>query len=68
MQCTLYNHLMIEFLNSLNVNWDGTFGGHEVEISFCIFNVDHWMNLRIFNELLKFLVIDRVYRDMPSLW
>ena len=56
---------MIEFLSSLNVNCDGTFRGHEVEISFCVFNVDHWMNLRLFKELLKFLAVDEAYRDVP---
>jgi len=67
MQCTSYDRLMIEFLSSLNVNWDGRFRGHEVEISFHMFNVDHRMNLRIFNDLLKFLVVDGAYRDVPFL-
>jgi len=40
MQCTSYDRLMLEFLSSLNANWDGTFRGHEVEISFRMFNVD----------------------------
>jgi len=68
MQCTSYDRLMIEFLSSSNVNWNGAFRGPEVEISFCMFNVDHRMNLRMFNEFLKFSVVDGAYRDVPSLW
>ena len=33
-----------------------------------MFNVDHRMNLRMFNGSLKFPVIDGVYRDVTSLW
>ena len=58
MQCISYDRLMIEFLSSLHVDWDGTFAGHEVVISFHMFNVDHRMNLRMFNELLKLPVVD----------
>ena len=59
---------MIEFLSSLNFDWDGTFRGNEIVISFHMFNMDHQMNLRMFNELLKFSVVDGAYRDVPSLW
>ena len=58
MQCTSYDCLMIEFLNCPHVDWDGTFRGHEVAISFRMFNVDPQMNLRMFSELLKFPVVD----------
>ena len=68
MQCTSYECLMIEFLSSHNVNWGGNFRGQEVEITFCMFNVDHRMSLRMFNELLKFLMADRAYRGVPPLW
>jgi len=68
MQCTSYDHHMIEFLSSLNVNWDGTFRGQKVEISICMFNVGHRMSLRMFNELLKFPAVDGAYRDISSLW
>ena len=37
MQCTSYDRLMIEFLSSLHVDWDGTFDGHEVAIYFRMF-------------------------------
>ena len=67
MQCTSYDHLMIEFLSSLNVNWDGHFRGQEVKITFRMFNVDHQMSLRMFNELLKLSVADGAYRDVPSM-
>ena len=33
-----------------------------------MFNIDHGMNLKMFNELLKFSVVDGAYRDVPSLW
>ena len=68
MQCTSYDRLMIEFLSSLHVDWDGTFDGHEVAIYFRMFNVDHRMHLRMFNELLRLLVVDGTFRDVPSLW
>ena len=67
LQCTSYDRLMIEFLSSLHIDWDGTFKGHEVVISFRMFNVGHRMNLRMFNELLKLPVVDRTFRDVPSL-
>ena len=66
MQRTSYDRFMREFLSSLNVNWDGTFRGREGEISFHMFNVDHRMNLRMFNELLKFPIVNGEYRDVPS--
>lgn len=54
MQCTSYDRLMIDFLNSLNVNWDENLRCQKVEITFRMFNVDHRMSLRLFNELLQF--------------
>lgn len=68
MQCTSYGRLMIEFLSSLHVDWDGTFKDHEIAISFRMFNMDHRMNLRMFNELLKFPTVDGTYRDVPLSW
>jgi len=38
-QYTSYDHLMIEFLSSLNVNWDGKFRGQEVDITFHMFTL-----------------------------
>ena len=37
MECTSYDRLLIEFLSSLNVDWDGSYGGHEAVIYFRIF-------------------------------
>ena len=68
MKCTSYDCLMVEFLSSLSVDWDGNYGGHEVAIYFRMFNIDHQMSLRMFNELLRFPVVDGAYRDVPSLW
>jgi len=68
MQCTSYNHLLIEFLGSLHVNWDGSYGGHEAAIYFYMFNIDHRMDLRIFNELLRLPVVNGAFRDVLSLW
>ena len=67
MQCTSYDRLMIEFLSSLNIDWDGNYGGHEVAIYFRMFNIDPRMSLRMFNEQLIFLVVDGAFRDVPSL-
>ena len=68
MYCTSYDCLMIEFLSSLNGDWYGNYGRHEVAIYFRMFNVDHQMSLRMFNELLRFSVVDGAFRDVPSLW
>jgi len=45
MQCTSYDRLMLEFLSSWNVNWEGKFRGQEVDIIFYMFNIDYWMSL-----------------------
>lgn len=34
MQCTSYDRLMVEFLSSLAVDWDGSYNGQEVAIYF----------------------------------
>ena len=68
MQWISYDRLMVEFLSSLNVDWDGNYGDHEVAIYFRMFNIDHRMSLRMFNELLRFPVVDGAYKDAPSLW
>jgi len=68
MHCTSYDRLLVEFLSFLNVDWDGSYGGYEVAIYFHMFNIDHRMSLRIFNELLRFPVVDGAFRDVPSLW
>ena len=39
MQYTSYDRLLVEFLSSLNVDWDGNYGGHEVAI--LLSNVQH---------------------------
>ena len=67
MQCPSYDRLMIEFLSSLDVDWDGSYGGHEVAIYFRMFNIDHRISLRMFNELLRFPVVNGAFRDVPSL-
>ena len=67
MQSLSYNCLVLEFLSSLSVNWDGTYRGWEVEISFRMFNIDHQMSLRMVNKLLKLLAVKCAYRDVPML-
>jgi len=68
MQCTSYDRLLVEYLSSLNVDWNSSYGGHEVAIYCRMFNIDHQMSLRMFNEFLRFLLVDGVFRDVPSLW
>lgn len=68
MQYPSYDRLMVEFLSSVIVNWDHTYNGQEVEIYFRMFNFDHRMSLRMFNDLLRFPVTDGAYRDVPSLF
>ena len=67
MQYTSYDRFMIEFLSSLIVDWDGTYNGQEVVIGFRMFNIDHRISLRMFNDLLRLPVADGAYRDVPSL-
>ena len=61
MQYTSYDRLMVEFLSSLAVDWDGTFNGLDVAIFFRLFNIDHRMSLRMFNDLLRLPVVDGAY-------
>jgi len=68
MQYASYDRLMIEFLSSLSIDWDGLYDGQEVVIRFRMFNIDHRMSLRMFNDLLRLPVADGAYRDVPSLW
>jgi len=56
---------MIEFLSSLHVDWDGTFDSHEVAIYFRMFNVDHRMHLRMFNELLRLQWLMGLFEMFP---
>jgi len=43
---------MVELLSSLALDWDGSYSGQEVAIYFQMFNIDHQMSLRMFNDLL----------------
>ena len=65
MQYTSYDRLMIEFLSSLTIDWDGHYNGQEVVIYFRMFNIDHRMSLRMFNDLLRLPVVDGAYSDVP---
>lgn len=68
MQYASYDRLMIEFLSSLTVDWDGSYNGQEVAIYFRMFSIDHRLSLRMFNDYLRLPVADGAYRDVPSLW
>ena len=68
MQYASYDRLMVEFLSALSIDWDGRYNGQEVAISFRMFNVDHRMSLRMFNDILRLPVADGAYRDVSSLW
>ena len=68
MQYPSYDRLMVEFLSSLSIDWDRTYNGQEVEIYFRMFNIDHRMSLRMFNDLLHFPVVDGAYRDVAPLF
>jgi len=68
MKYTSYDRVMVEFLSSLAVDLDGRYNDQEVVIYFRMFNIDHRMSLRMFNDLLRLPVVDGAYRDVPSLW
>jgi len=68
MKCMSYDKLIITFLNSLNVDWASSHGGHKVLISFRMFNSDHRLSLREFNRLLHLPVYSDSFRDVPSMW
>ena len=62
-----YDQLVIEFMSSLHVDWVGLYRGQNVLITFCMFNTNHWMSLRGFNELFHLLVNADALRDVPGL-
>ena len=39
--CVTFDRLTLEFLSSLRVEWNGTYRGEIVDISFRMFNTDH---------------------------
>ena len=53
-KCVTFDWLTLEFLSSLRVEWNGTYRGEVVDISFGMFNTDHRMSLKGFNNLLHF--------------
>jgi len=54
-KCVTFDWLTLKFLSSLRVEWNGTYRGEIVDISFRMFNIDHCMRLKGFNNLLHFL-------------
>jgi len=66
MSCATDDCLILEFLNSLNVDWPRSYRGQEDLISFQIFNMDHKMSLTEFNELLRLPIYLNSFRDVPS--
>ena len=63
MKCKSHNQRVIELLSY----WAGSYRGQEVLISFRMFNTDHWMSLRGFNELFHLLMNTDALRDVLSL-
>jgi len=51
-KCVTYDRLILEFLSSLRVEWNGSYRDESVDISFCMFNTDHRMSFKGFNNLL----------------
>jgi len=66
MKCVSYDWLVIEFLSSLNVDWANPLRGQEVLITFYMFNLDHRLSLREFNQLLHLLMYSDFFQDVPS--
>ena len=68
MKYVAYNWLVVEFLSLLNVDWVSLYRCQEVLITFRMFNADHKLSLREFNNLLHLLVHSDSFRDVLSQW
>jgi len=68
MKYVAYNWLVVEFLSLLNVDWVSLYRCQEVLITFRMFNADHKLSLREFNNLLHLPVHLDSFRDVPSQW
>ena len=63
-----FDRLTLEFLSSLRVEWNGTYRGEIVDISFRMFNSDHRMSLKGFNNLLHLSHHPDSFCDVPQRW
>ena len=66
--CVTFDRLTLEFLSSLRVEWNGTYRGEIVDTSFRMFNTDHRMSLRGFNNLMHFPNHPDSFCDVPQRW
>ena len=66
MKCIPYDRLVLEVLSTLNIDWDKSYNSKEVLIAFKMFNIDHRMSVRDFNELSHFLVHSDAFQDVPD--
>jgi len=66
--CVTFDRLTLEFLSSLRVEWNGTYRGEIVDISFRMFNTDHRLSLRGFNNLMHFPNHPDSFCDVPQRW
>jgi len=64
--CVTFDLLTLEFLSSLRVEWNGTYRGEIVDISFRMFNNDHRISLRGFNNLMHFSNHPDSFCDVPQ--
>jgi len=67
-KCATFDRLTLEFLSSLRVEWNGTYRGEMVDISFRMFNTNHRMSLKGFNNLLHCPNHPDSFCDVPQRW
>ena len=67
-KCVTFDWLTWEFLSSLRVEWNGTYRGEIVDISFRMFNNDHCISLKGFNNLLHFPNHLDSFYNVPQRW
>ena len=65
-KCMSYDRMMLKFLSSWHVDWADSYRHNEVLITFTMFNNDHKISLRDYNELLHHLIQDKAYIDVPT--
>jgi len=67
-KCVTHYRLILEFLSSVRVEWSGYYRGEIVNISFRMFNIDHHMSLKGFNNLLHLPNFLGSFCDVPQCW
>jgi len=67
-KCVTFDRLTLEFLSCLRVEWNGTYRGEIVAISFRMFNTNDRMSLKGFNNSLHFPNHPDSFCDVPQRW